>query len=106
MRERASMFDSIGGLPLHPLVIHGVVLAVPLGLLLAALFAYPRTRRWARWPLGVVAVGTMAVTFVAKESGQALESSLHVDLGAQPLGPLLVKHSELASQLFIITAVF
>ena len=42
------MFDSFNGLPLHALVLHTVVIAVPLATLLAILFGIPRTRSWAR----------------------------------------------------------
>ena len=66
------MFDSIGGLPIHALVLHVVVLAVPLATLLALLFAYPRTRNWARWPLAIVGVGTFGATFVTKEDRKSV----------------------------------
>ena len=44
------MFDKIGDLPLHPLVVHAAVIGIPLAALLALLFAFPKTREWARWP--------------------------------------------------------
>lgn len=99
------MFDSIGGLPVHALVLHAVVIAVPLAALLALLFAYPRTRNWARWPLAVVAVGTLGATFVAKKSGEALERALGIKPG-NPVGDLIAKHQHLANQLLILVAVF
>ena len=74
------MFDKIGNLPLHPLVIHAAVVGIPLAVLLAFLFAFPKTRAWARWPLAIVVVGATAVTFVARQSGLALET----DLGIKP----------------------
>ena len=99
------MFDSIGGLPIHALVLHAVVIAVPLAALLALLFAYRRTRNWARWPLAVVAVGTLGATFVAKKSGEALERALGIKPG-NPVGDLIAKHQHLANQLLILVAVF
>jgi hypothetical protein len=99
------VFDSIGGLPIHALVLHAVVIAVPLAALLALLFAYPRTRNWARWPLAVVAVGTLGATFVAKKSGEALERALGIKPG-NPVGDLIAKHQHLANQLLILVAVF
>jgi hypothetical protein len=99
------VFDSIGGLPVHALVLHAVVIAVPLAALLALLFAYPRTRNWARWPLAVVAVGTLGATFVAKMSGEALERALGIKPG-NPVGDLIAKHQHLANQLLILVAVF
>jgi len=69
------MFDKIGDMPLHPLVIHVVVVGIPLAVLLAVLFAIPRTREWARWPLAIVVVGATAATFVARQSGLAFEAA-------------------------------
>ena len=99
------MFDTIGGLPIHALVLHLVVLAVPLATLLALLFAYPRTRNWARWPLAVVAVGTLGATFVTKQSGEQLERALGITPG-NPVGDLIDKHEHLANQLLILVAAF
>jgi hypothetical protein len=99
------VFDSIGGLPIHALVLHVVVFAVPLATLLALLFAYPRTRNWARWPLAIVGVGTLGATFVTKESGEALEQALSIGPG-NPVGDLIDRHQQLANQLLIMVAVF
>ena len=99
------MFDKIGNLPLHPLVVHTVVIGVPLAVLLAFLFAFPKTREWARWPLAIVVVGATVVTFVAKQSGLAFEAALGIKPG-NPVGDLILKHSLLANQLFYIMIVF
>ena len=95
------MFDKIGDLPLHPLVVHAAVIGVPLAALLALLFAFPKTREWARWPLAITVVGATAVTFVARESGLALEAALGIKPG-NPVGDLILQHSQLANQLFYI----
>jgi hypothetical protein len=95
------MFDKIGDLPLHPLVVHAAVIGVPLAALLALLFAFPKTREWARWPLAITVVGATAVTFVARQSGLALEAALGIKPG-NPVGDLIVQHSLLANQLFYI----
>lgn len=99
------MFDTVAGLPVHALVLHVVVLAVPLATLLGLLFAYPRTRNWARWPLAIVAVGTLGATFVAQQSGQELERALGIRPG-NPVGDLIEKHERLANQLLILVAIF
>lgn len=99
------MFDAIGNMPLHPLVIHAVVIGIPLGLLLAVLFAFPPTRRWARWPLAVVVLGSFVSTFVAKESGEGLRSVLNLT-GTDPVSSLIRVHSQLAGQLLLIMAAF
>jgi hypothetical protein len=99
------MFDKIGDMPLHPLVIHAVVFGIPLAVLLALLFAFPKTREWARWPLAIVVVGATAVTFVARQSGLAFEAALGIKPG-NPVGNLILQHSLLANQLFYIMIVF
>ena len=99
------MFDKIGNLPLHPLVIHAAVIGIPLAVLLAFLFAFPKTRAWARWPLAIVVVGATAVTFVARQSGLALETHLGIKPG-NPVGTLIAKHYQLGNQLLYIMIVF
>ncbi len=95
------MFDQINGMPLHPLLIHAPVLGIPLAFLLAGLFAFPRTRAWARWPLAVTVVGATAATFAAKESGEALAARMGIQPG-NPVGDLIHQHEVLADQLFYI----
>ena len=99
------MFDKIGNLPLHPLVIHAAVVGIPLAVLLAFLFAFPRTRAWARWPLAIVLVGATGVTFVARQSGLALQAALGIK-GGNPVGDLIAKHYRLGNQLLYIMIVF
>jgi hypothetical protein len=99
------MFDKIGDMPLHPLVIHAVVFGIPLAALLAFLFAFPKTREWARWPFLIVVVGATVVTFVARQSGLAFEAALGIKPG-NPVGDLILQHSLLANQLFYIMIVF
>ncbi len=71
------MFTSFDGLPVHPLVVHAVVVLVPLATVGAlAVAARPR---WGRTygPLvaGAAAVAAVAAV-VAAEAGEALESAL------------------------------
>ena len=99
------MFDKIGGFPLHPLVLHAAVAGIPLAALLAFLFAIPKTRSWARWPLAIVVVGATAATFVARQSGLALEADLGIT-GGNPVGTLIAQHYRLGNQLLYIMIVF
>lgn len=99
------MFDAIGDMPLHPLVIHAVVIGIPLAMLLAVLFAFPVTRSWARWPLAVVVPGSLAATIVARESGEALRSALKIGSDGA-VAPLINEHQRLATQLLLIMVVF
>ena len=64
------------GLPLHPLIVHVVVVFAPLagigGILYAAV---PQWRWWLRWPLVACAVIAAAAGIVAVQSGQDLENT-------------------------------
>ena len=95
------MFDQIGDMPLHPLVIHVPVVGIPLALLLTLLFAFPRTRAWARWPLAVTVPGATAATWVAEESGEALQARLNIPAG-NVVADLIDQHAVLADQLFFL----
>lgn len=98
------MFDSIGGLPLHPLVIHAVVVGAPLAALLGLMFAVPRFRNWSRWVVALVAIGTFGASLVAKESGEALQRQLGITPDDGSVGQLIEKHSMLADQLVWVLA--
>lgn len=69
------MFDTIAGLPLHPLVVHATEVLVPSAALVLALAAlWPRFRRWAGYlPLGLALVALVLVP-ISTESGEHLES--------------------------------
>lgn len=102
------MFDTLDGLPLHALVIHAAVVLIPLSGLLGVLYALPRTRAWARWPLAVVSVAALGSTFVATRSGEALERVRQYD-GANseaPQAALIERHSELGTQLLYLMLAF
>ena len=99
------MFDNLGNLPLHPLVVHAVVIGIPLAALLAFLFAFPKTRSWARWPLAITVIGATGATYVARQSGLAFEAALGIQPG-NPVGDLILRHSLLANRLFWIMIVF
>lgn len=96
------MLDTIDGLPVHPLVIHAVVVLLPLAVLgTVALAVRPAWRVTYGWPVvGVAAVATALVP-VATSSGEALQRRVgnpgeHAELGdlmiwfAVPLLVLLV----------------
>ena len=83
------MFDLFNGLPVHPLVVHGVVVLLPLAVLgTIAIVVRPRWRRsFGPLVVGCAAVAT-ALLPVATSSGEALEKRVgdpgaHADLGDQ-----------------------
>ncbi len=73
----SGLFDSIAGLPVHPLVVHFAVVLLPLAALgLILLVIVPRwADRYGLLTLLVLVVGTGAA-FVAKESGEALAAQV------------------------------
>lgn len=90
----------IDGLPLHPLVVHAVVVLVPLTCLLAVLFAVLPSWRWlTRWVTVAVAVLGAAAAFVATRSGEALEES------RPELRQLVREHAEHGDRLQVLTLV-
>ena len=93
------MFDLVNGLPIHPLVVHGVVVLLPLAVLgTVAIAVRPAWR--VTYGLLVVACAAVATALlpVATSSGEALEEHVgdpgeHAQLGDQLLWfaiPLLV----------------
>ena len=70
------MFDTISGLPVHVLVVHAVVVLLPLMALVTVAVAVRRSwRSAAAWVVVADAV-VVALAFVAKESGAALQKRL------------------------------
>lgn len=83
------MFDLVNGLPVHPLVVHAVVVLLPLAVLgTIAIAAKPAWRATYGWlVVGIAAVATVLVP-VATSSGEALEERVgdpgeHAELGDQ-----------------------
>ena len=83
------MFDTIAGLPLHPLVVHATEVLVPTAALAVALAAlWPLFRRWAGFlPFGL-ALAALVLVPISTQSGEALQErvkdssliSTHADL--------------------------
>jgi uncharacterized membrane protein len=86
------MFDTIAGLPLHPLVVHAVVVLLPLMAVLTIVVAVRRNLR-ERYSWWVVAANVVIflLTLVTKESGEALQKSLG--------GQIAQEHGELGDVL-------
>lgn len=83
------MFDTITGLPLHPLVVHAVVVLLPLTAVGAVLVAIkPEWNHRYGWLVLLGAFVSMGASFVAKESGEQLASRVgfpetHVSIGSR-----------------------
>jgi len=86
--------------PLHPLVIHAVVVFVPLAALSAIAFVVPRWRWLARWPALILTLGATAASYVATISGDDLMK----DRGLNT--PLVRTHEEWGERLMLAMYVF
>ncbi len=93
------MFDTITGIPVHPLVVHAVVVFLPLACLATAAVAVrPAWRRFAPW-LAAANGAVMVATFVAKESGERLER--RIEQFQTPPG--LEEHTQWGDRLFLLS---
>lgn len=98
--KEAIVFDTVLGIPLHPLVVHGVVVLAPLTALLLVLFALTeglRSRIGVVLPL--LASATSAGAFVAARSGEALRERIGGG------GDLVATHVSYAERLPLATLV-
>jgi uncharacterized membrane protein len=83
----------IGGLPLHPLVVHATVVLVPLAVLGAlAVVVFPAARRRYGSLVVVTAAVATVCTVLAEQSGEALEHAL-------PRTPAIEAHAAAADYL-------
>ncbi|TFC93894.1 MULTISPECIES: DUF2231 domain-containing protein [Cryobacterium] len=87
------MFDTIFGLPLHPLIVHATEVVVPAAALVVLLAAlWPRFRRWSGFlPLGL-ALAALVLVPLARETGEKLKDRV-VETA------LVETHSEMAEGL-------
>lgn len=66
----------INGVPVHPLLVHGAVVFVPMAALLVAAYVLPKYRWAARWPALVLTVLATAFVQLSAMSGEDLEHQL------------------------------
>jgi uncharacterized membrane protein len=81
------LFDTIGGLPVHPLVLHFVVVLVPLAALGLIVAVANKTFR-KRFALALVLLlgVSLPLAFLAKQSGEALAERIGITERHQTLG--------------------
>lgn len=79
------MFDTIAGLPVHVLVIHGVVVLLPLMAVLTLLWAWwPGTSARLGWAVVAADASVALMTLAAKQSGEQLQARLSIP-GEEPV---------------------
>jgi cytochrome b involved in lipid metabolism len=83
-------FDTIGGLPLHPLTVHAASVLIPLSAIALVLLVFVPKWRKAYLPLTVGALAvSVGLAFAAKQSGEALAARVGTPADHQELGDLL-----------------
>ena len=86
------MFDTVLGLPVHVLVVHGVVVLLPVMTVVTTVWAFlPRSPRLVGWGVVAANAAVSVLTFLAKESGEALQERLG--------GTVAREHAEIADVL-------
>ena len=81
------------GIPIHPLIVHAVVVLVPLAALGAvAIVVWPTARRRFGWLVVALAALATATVPLATSTGEGLEGHLRSN-------PLIERHAELGDQL-------
>lgn len=71
---------TFNGLPLHPLIVHVVVVFAPLAGLGGIVYAVkPAWRWWLRWPFVASAVIAAVAGVIAAQAGYSLEHMRHLD---------------------------
>ena len=94
------MFETVNGLPLHPLIVHAVVVLGPLSALGAIVYAFvPRWRSWLRWLVFLAALVVAGAAYAAKQSGLFLEPL--VTQGRPAVGDL-ARHIMWANRLVLV----
>ncbi|HEY0816452.1 MAG TPA: DUF2231 domain-containing protein [Pseudonocardia sp.] len=88
----------LGNLPLHPLVVHAVVVLVPLAILGALIIAvWPAARRRYGWLVVAVAAAATVAIPVATSTGEGLEHRL-------PRTAAIETHARLGDDLLVFVA--
>ena len=86
----SSLLDTFGGLPVHPLAVHGAVVLLPLSALALAILIFVPKWRKSFFPLTLIGLGLSTVfTYIAKESGEALGERVGAPQTHEALGTIL-----------------
>ncbi|MEJ6018900.1 DUF2231 domain-containing protein [Corynebacterium sp. H113] len=93
------MFESIAGLPTHPLIVHLAVVAVPVAAILTLIYAFRPTLR-AKFGIVTVAINFVAAvaTVLARSTGEAMLPL--VNLSEENPGPVST-HAAYANYMLI-----
>ena len=96
--ERLIVPTFVSGLPVHPLVVHAVVVLLPMAVVGSVLVAvWPAIRAPWAWPVVVLTAAAVVAIPLATSTGEGPEHNL-------PRTPALATHAELGDQLLVFAA--
>ena len=99
------MFDTLGGLPAHPLFVHLPVALVPLAAIGAVCMAVrPQWRQRFGVPVAIIAGVGFIGTLLAASTGEALEEDFTAS--GQTISEVLKDHAEMGETARLIVALF
>ena len=95
-----SIVDTFNGLPLHVLVVHAAVVAVPVAAVAAFALVRPSWRTRLRWPVAIAVAVAWLLVWLARASGEALQQSIKDQLSVNEAAvAALDLHISLANKL-------
>ncbi len=88
----SGIFDTIGGLPVHPLIDHAVIMLIPISAIaLIVIYFVPKWRKPYGWLTMAALAGGAFAAVIAKESGEALAARVGLPVEHQQLANILVR---------------
>ena len=93
---------TVSGLPLHPLVVHLTVVALPVLVVLSLAYLRPRWRDALRWPLAGMGVLSAALMWLTSASGDSLRHDRFATVSGV-LAERIQHHEDLAGKLAVAT---
>ncbi|HKT03326.1 MAG TPA: DUF2231 domain-containing protein [Rugosimonospora sp.] len=73
----STLFETVLGIPAHPLLVHAAVVFVPLLILVTLAYGLlPGFRKRVDWAVVALAIGAPGAAFLAKQSGEAFKARL------------------------------
>lgn len=87
----SGLFDTIGGLPVHPLIVHAAIMLIPISAVaLIVIYFVPTWRKPYGWLTMAALAGGAFAAVIAKESGEALAARVGLPAEHQQLASILV----------------
>jgi hypothetical protein len=99
------MFDTLFGLPAHPLLTHAPIVLLPIAAFVTIVLAI--NQRWRRRAGWLLFAGVFVVTillFAAKQSGESFNDAFDSAFGAGSID--IDRHEELGNMTFVLTLVW